>query len=247
MSGGNPFGSSDQRGRDITDLKRRLRELEIEVDALTGGAATNAASVTFTPAGSISSPNVQAALVELDGDISGKAAASHTHNASDINAGTLALARLPVAASGVTSATDVVRADDSRLSNARTPTSHTHTASEVTDFSEAVDDRVGALLVAGTNVSLTYNDAGNSLTISASASGSPYTSGTFTMDATSATSTVVANGAITGTSKIIFIPTNANAFSIDGAVTSYSVSTGSMTVSHAGSTLSRTFAYLIIP
>jgi hypothetical protein len=45
------------------------------------------------------------------------------------------------------------------------PTAHTHTASEVTDFSEAVDDRVSTLLVAGSNVTLTYNDGANTLTV----------------------------------------------------------------------------------
>lgn len=50
-------------------------------------------------------------------------------------------------------------------------TSHTHTASQVTDFSEAVDDRVSALLVAGTDISLSYNDASNTLTITSTASG----------------------------------------------------------------------------
>ena len=49
--------------------------------------------------------------------------------------------------------------------------SHTHTAAQVTDFSEAVDDRVGALLVAGTNITLNYNDAANSLTINGSGAG----------------------------------------------------------------------------
>ncbi len=48
---------------------------------------------------------------------------------------------------------------------------HAHTASEVTDFSEAVDDRVAQLLVAGTNVTLTYDDTANSLTIDAAAGG----------------------------------------------------------------------------
>lgn len=51
------------------------------------------------------------------------------------------------------------------------PTSHTHTASEVTDFSEAVDDRVSSLLVAGTNITLTYNDGANTLTIDAAGGG----------------------------------------------------------------------------
>ena len=44
-------------------------------------------------------------------------------------------------------------------------------ASQVTDFSEAVDDRVAALLVAGANVTLTYNDGSGTLTIAASGGG----------------------------------------------------------------------------
>lgn len=35
-------------------------------------------------------------------------------------------------------------------------------------LSESIDDRVAALLTAGTNITLTYNDAGNTLTIAAS-------------------------------------------------------------------------------
>lgn len=45
--------------------------------------------------------------------------------------------------------------------------SHTGTqlASTISDFSEAVDDRVSGLLVAGSNITLTYNDGANTLTI----------------------------------------------------------------------------------
>lgn len=65
-------------------------------------------------------------------------------------------------------------------------TNHTGTqlASTVSDFAEAVDDRVGTLLVAGTNVTLDYNDAANTLTI-ASASGAP--------GADTVTNTILAN------------------------------------------------------
>ena len=38
-------------------------------------------------------------------------------------------------------------------------------------LSESIDDRVAALLVAGANITLTYNDAGNSLTIAAASGG----------------------------------------------------------------------------
>jgi hypothetical protein len=62
--------------------------------------------------------------------------------------------------------------------------SHTHLAGEISDLddvlnayvtaaglSESVDDRVAALLVAGTNVTLTYNDGAGTLTIDASGGG----------------------------------------------------------------------------
>ena len=54
--------------------------------------------------------------------IATKADSSHTHAAADINSGTLAIARIPT---GTTSST-VCIGNDARLSNARTPTSHTH-------------------------------------------------------------------------------------------------------------------------
>lgn len=62
------------------------------------------------------------------------AAGNHTHDAAGIISGTLAIARLPVATSGTSNTTQVVRADDSRLSNARTPLAHTHVKADITDF-----------------------------------------------------------------------------------------------------------------
>lgn len=50
-------------------------------------------------------------------------------------------------------------------------TSHTHTASQITDFAEATDDRVSSLLVAGSNITLTYDDVANTLTIAAAGGG----------------------------------------------------------------------------
>jgi len=45
------------------------------------------------------------------------------------------------------------------------------TSSKISDFSEAVDDRVNALLVAGTGITLTYDDGADTLTIDASGLG----------------------------------------------------------------------------
>jgi hypothetical protein len=68
---------------------------------------------------------------------------SHTHTAAQIT-GTFDIARLPVAPSGTSNTTQVVRADDSRLSNARTPTAHTHTIANVTNLQTELDNRVTA-------------------------------------------------------------------------------------------------------
>ena len=49
--------------------------------------------------------------------------------------------------------------------------SHTHTASDVSDFSEAVDDRVNALCIAGTDIGIVYDDGANTLTFSYTGAG----------------------------------------------------------------------------
>lgn len=57
------------------------------------------------------------------------------------------------------------------LITGKADTVHAHTASQVSDFAEAVDDRISTLLVAGSNVSLTYDDVANTLTIAVSGAG----------------------------------------------------------------------------
>lgn len=49
--------------------------------------------------------------------------------------------------------------------------SHTHTAANVTDFAEAVDDRVAALIQDGANITWVYDDGANTLTPSISGLG----------------------------------------------------------------------------
>jgi len=109
--------------------------------------------------------------------LAGKASSSHTHALSDITQ------------SGATTG-QVIKWDGSSWvpdsdSNSGTWGSISGTLSDQTDLqsaldakvassglSELVDDRVAALLVAGTNVTLTYNDGANTLTIAASGGGS---------------------------------------------------------------------------
>jgi hypothetical protein len=99
--------------------------------------------------------------------LAGKSATGHTHAQSDVTGLTAALA-------------------------GKSDTGHTHTASNVTDFNTAADarvvagitgkldtsaapelirDTIGTALVAGTNVTITVNDAGDTITIDASGGG----------------------------------------------------------------------------
>lgn len=50
-------------------------------------------------------------------------------------------------------------------------TVHTHTASQVTDLTETVQDTVGAMVEAGTGIAVTYNDTTGILSIDATGSG----------------------------------------------------------------------------
>lgn len=84
--------------------------------------------------------------------------------------------------------------------------SHTHTASQVTDFSEAVDDRVNALLVAGTNITLTYNDPANTLTIAAVGGTLTETEIDFGAAPVRSKRFTIVDGSVTAASKIIVSP-----------------------------------------
>ncbi len=61
---------------------------------------------------------------------------------NDLLLGTAAYLNVP--ASGDASASEVVKGDDTRLTNARAPTAHTHVAADITDFNTAADSRVSA-------------------------------------------------------------------------------------------------------
>lgn len=76
--------------------------------------------------------------------LSGKANTTHNHDAGDINAGVLSIARIPIAASGTSSATALVRADDSRLSNSRIPLAHTHEQADINGLATALAGKANA-------------------------------------------------------------------------------------------------------
>ena len=62
---------------------------------------------------------------------------------------------------GIANTADLVYTNDARLSDSRTPTSHTHPTSDITNFTEDVQDVVGGMVSSNTEsgIAVTYDDA----------------------------------------------------------------------------------------
>lgn len=75
---------------------------------------------------------------------------AHTHNATNITSGLLSISRIPT---GTTSST-VCIGDDPRLSDPRTPLSHTHTISDVSGLSTALNDKLDDSQATATGLSI---------------------------------------------------------------------------------------------
>lgn len=130
----------------------------------------NRANQTGTqPASSISDFNTQVTQVitsggggATDADLRDRSTHTGTQTLSTISdAGTAAGLDVPTA--GNASASEVVKGNDTRLTNARTPTSHTHTASQISDFSSAVSTEItnNAGAGHGTGTVTEHNDVSN--------------------------------------------------------------------------------------
>lgn len=136
-------------GYGITDAQ----PLDTDLTALAGLAGTGV--IVRTGAGTATSRSVAAGtgLSVTNGDgVSGNP--------------TVSIANIITAGSGG-SATQVpaITYNAQGQLTAVTPTAIAVSASQVTDFSEAVDDRVAALIIGGTGITATYNDPANTLTI----------------------------------------------------------------------------------
>jgi hypothetical protein len=147
----------DTTGRATTELERRLKALE-DSGGGGGGGATNLSYSASPSGGTVNSDTGTDATLTLAGSTNA-GLMSPTQN--DKLAG--------IASGATANATDASLRD-------RTTHTGTQAASTISDFSEAVDDRVAALLVAGSGITLTYNDVANTVTVAASGGGSdPWT------------------------------------------------------------------------
>jgi hypothetical protein len=137
--------------------------------AVTIGRGTLAARPATMPAGSLYYVTDTSTLYRSNGatwdQIEAAAAAAYTdEQARD------AIGAALVAGSGITV---TVNDPSDTITVAATGTvigTHTHVGADVTDFAEVTDDRLNALLVAGSGITLTYNDAANTLTVASSVS-----------------------------------------------------------------------------
>ena len=113
--------------------------------------------------GAVDSVNGYTGVVVLTASDVGAASSSHSHTKSDISdLGTIGTAAaLDVPVSGNASTSQVVKGDDSRLTDSRTPTSHTHTKSEITDFPSIPSAANSASLYIQQNGVSAYTNSGS--------------------------------------------------------------------------------------
>lgn len=117
----------------------------------------------------------------LDGNIVTNLSTSYTSTEITVHSDTGAdgvIVQASSTAAGAMSSADKVKLDGLSSATLLDRTNHTGTqsATTISDLSEAIDDRVSTLLVEGTNVTLTYNDTLNTITIDSTASGISLTS-----------------------------------------------------------------------
>jgi hypothetical protein len=104
--------------------------------------------------------------------LSGKAATVHTHAVADTTGLQAALDGKQAAGSYAAASHTHAQSDVTGLTAAlagKSDTGHTHTASQVTDLEEAVEDYIGANVVGTGLISASYNDTSGNTTISTTA------------------------------------------------------------------------------
>lgn len=151
-----------------------------QIDGIAPGGGGGATDLSYDPGSRLlsSSTGLDATLPLVDGTNAGLmasadktkldgVAAGATVNATDASLRDRATHTGTQLAATISDFASAVAA----LITGKANTVHSHTSADVTDFSEAVDDRVAALLVAGANTTLTYNDATNTLTIASAGGG----------------------------------------------------------------------------
>ena len=151
--------------------------LTIAADAVTFAKMQNIATDTLIGRDTASAGDPEAITVTGGIEFSGAGSirtSAFTGDATKTAGGTaLTLATVNANVGAFGSATQVATftVNAKGLTTAAGNTSIAIPSTAVTDFAEAVDDRVAALAVAGTNMTITYNDAAGTLTFDAAGGG----------------------------------------------------------------------------
>ncbi len=141
----------------------------VELAAVAASGSASDLTAGTLPAARLSLTKAELDTAVSDGNVMyvGDAPTAHTHllaaGATDV---TISAANLNTLDDGVDTTLHFHAADRARANH-----TGTQTASTISDFSEAVDDRVAALVVAGTNMTITYNDGAGTLTFDAAGGG----------------------------------------------------------------------------
>lgn len=154
---------------EISDSTAAGRALLTGADAAAQRTSLGLGTAALEGAGFFAIATHSHAILDVTGlqtALDGKAASSHTHTIANVTG-------LQTALDGKAASTHShAIADVTGLQTAldgKAASSHTHAPADITGFAEAVDDEVASLLVAGSNVTLNYNDVANTLTIAAAA------------------------------------------------------------------------------
>lgn len=128
-------------------------------------------------------------------------------------------------------ATTAVAGNDPRLTDARTPLGHTHTSAQIPDFAEAAQDAVAALLAGASGVTLNYDDAANTLTITGGGSGGLDAEAVRDAIGVALVGAGLINVAVNDAADTITITTTATANSTDAALRDRGTHTGEQAIS----------------
>lgn len=141
-------------GTDTWDLADVATQAELDAHLNDGTDAHDASAISFVAGGTIAGTDLQTAVAEVATDaataLSGHVAAGDPHTGYALES---ALGTMSAQNSNSVAITGGTIAGTTQL------------ASTISDFAEAVDDRVGVLVVGGTGITATYNDGAGTHTI----------------------------------------------------------------------------------
>lgn len=156
-----------QPGSDEGTWGQILNEYLLQSHKNDGSLKSGSVSAGSIPDGTISEDKLDSAT---------QAKINSTGGVTSVNTrtGAVTLAKSDVGLANVDNTADTAKPVSTATQTAldgKADTSHNHTASDVSDFTEVSQDIIGSTIVAGSNINVTYNDSLGEVTIAATATG----------------------------------------------------------------------------